>query len=71
MVGYILPTNLWTNYIMGSYQEIGNVVNNSEADVSFIKNVLILKLTYRIGKGKVKTTEKDIPEIQEKKKGLF
>ena len=60
MVGYFLPIDLGANFIQDSYTKTNGYEQINQTDISLLKNMLILKATYRFSKGKIKKTEKDI-----------
>jgi hypothetical protein len=64
MVGYFLPLNLGTNYVQEIYSKTDDYEHLNGIDVSLLKNMLIIKATYRLSKGKIKKTEKEI-EIED------
>jgi len=60
MVGYFLPIDLGVNFNQDNYTKTNGYEQVNNTDVSLLKNMLILKATYRFSKGKIKKTEKDI-----------
>lgn len=71
MLLYFIPTNLGVDYNQGSYVKTANYTENKAFDISILKNVVILQLSYRFNKGKAANkTEKNV-EQEEKRKGIF
>ena len=68
MVGYFLPLNLGASYVQDVYSKTDGYEHLNNIDVSLLKNMLIIKATYRFSKGKIKKTEKEI-EIEDDGKG--
>ena len=60
MVGYFLPIDLGANFVQDKYIKTNGYEQINKTDVSLLKNMLIIKATYRFSKGKIKKTEKDI-----------
>lgn len=60
MVGYFLPINLGVNFNQDRFIKSNGYEQVNNTDISLLKNMLILKATYRFSKGKIKKTEKDI-----------
>ena len=60
MVGYFLPINFGTNYIQDEYSKTNGYEQFNYTDISLLKNMLILKASYRFSKGKIKKTAKDL-----------
>lgn len=68
MVGYFLPLDLATNYNQGFRAETTGITMQTNNDVSLVKNMFLVELSFRLSKGKsIKTTEKD--HLQEKEEG--
>ncbi len=60
MLGYMLPVDFGANYIQATNMNINNYEKNTYNDISVLKNLALIKLTYRFNQGKiVKKTEKD------------
>ena len=60
MFGYMLPVDFGASYIQGTHMNINNYEKNTYNDISVLKNLALIKLTYRFNQGKiVKKTEKD------------
>ena len=60
MVGYFLPIDWGANFVQDKYTKANGYEQISNTDVSLLKNMLIIKATYRFSKGKIKKTDKDI-----------
>jgi hypothetical protein len=73
MVGFMLPVDLGVEYSETTYTQTENYEEKQIADVSIIKKGVLLKISYRLQRGKdVKKTEKEIIQEQEnQKKGFF
>jgi hypothetical protein len=73
MVGYILPVNFLTNYEQGSYTDTGLYTTTSLYDISMLKNMMIVNITYRFNKGKsVRNLEKEVKtEVERQAKKIF
>lgn len=68
MVGYFLPLDFATNYNQGFRAETTGITMQTNNDVSLVKNMFLVELSFRLSKGKsIKTTEKD--HLQEKEEG--
>ena len=72
-LGYMLPVNFGVGYEQSTYVESGPYKETFTNDISILKNVLIVGVSYRFNKGKgVRKTDKDIKiEIEKNSKGLF
>ena len=73
MLGYILPIDLGVIYEQGSYVDMDIFKATTTYDISMLKNMLMLRLTYRFSNGKrTRSIDKDIEmEIEKTSKGLF
>lgn len=73
MLGYILPVDFGVKYEQGSYIDTDIYKATTTYDISFLKNIVMLRLTYRFNKGKeIRSIDKNIEkEIEKKSKGLF
>jgi len=73
MFGYFLPLDFGASYNQGSLTETTGIMIRTDNDVSLVKNMFILELSYRFTKGKsIKKTEKDIlREKEENGGGMF
>ena len=61
MLGYFLPLDLGANYDQGSFAQTTGITMRTNNDVSLVKNMFIIELSYRFSKGKsIKKTEKDV-----------
>ncbi len=60
MVGYFLPIDFGANFNQDSYTKTNGYEQINNTDISLLKNMLLIKATYRFSKGKIKKTEKDI-----------
>ncbi|MDG1332442.1 MAG: TonB-dependent receptor [Crocinitomicaceae bacterium] len=70
MFGYFLPINFGASYTQGSYAETTGITLRTDNDVSLVKNMFILELSYRFSKGKsIKKTEKVIQRENENQGG--
>ncbi len=69
MMGYMLPVNWGVNYNQGSYTKANGYEQYKNTDISVLKNMFILKLSYRFNKGKVKKYDKHIETEDEQKGG--
>jgi hypothetical protein len=58
MLGYSLP--ILPTQINEDYEKTPYYVKNNYTDVSFIKNMILVNLVFRISKGKVEKTNKNI-----------
>ncbi len=65
MVGYMLPVNWGTNYDQGSYVKADGYEKYTHTDISVLKNMFIVKLSFRFNKGKVKKSDKHIETDKE------
>ncbi len=73
MFGYFLPIDVGANFNQDSRVETTGFTMQTDNDVSLVKNMFILELSYRFGKGKsVKKTEKNVDrETEDSGGGLF
>jgi hypothetical protein len=73
MLLYFLPVNLGTDYNQATYIKTNNYTGNTSNDISFLKNMILLQVSYRFNKGKsVNKTEKNIEqENEQNKKSVF
>lgn len=73
MLGYMLPIDLGVIYEQGSYIDTDIYKASTTYDISMLKNMLSVRLTYRFSKGKeTRMIDKDLDlEIEKKSKGLF
>ena len=73
MLLYMLPIDLATDYYQGSYTETNNYNELKNQDMTILKNILMVRVSFRINKGKsVRKTDKDIEQEEEKtSKSLF
>jgi hypothetical protein len=73
MLLYFLPINLGCDFGQGSYIETEQFSESKIGDISFLKNMIMIQLSYRFNKGKtVNKTEKNSNQINENnKKGMF
>lgn len=64
---YFFPINWGIDFNQGSYLQTDNYSDSKFYDISILKNMLLLELTYRFNKGKsVTKTEKNIERKEEK-----
>lgn len=67
MLLYFLPINLGVDFNQGSYIKTDTYTETKTNDISFLKNMFILQVSYRFSKGKsVNKTEKKIEQNNEK-----
>ncbi len=72
MVGYVLPVNWGVNYIQGSYVKADGYEKYTHTDIGILKNLLIVRVSFRFNKGKVIKTDKHTETGNEKRgKGIF
>jgi hypothetical protein len=73
MVGYILPLNIGVNYTQGNYADTGYYIARNIYDISMLKNMMLLNVTYRFNQGKsVRNIEKDVKsEVERQGKKIF
>lgn len=73
MILYMLPLELGMDYYQGSYTETMNYSELKTQDMSLLKNVVLLRISFRMNKGQsVRKTNKDVKEEKEKStKKLF
>jgi hypothetical protein len=70
MFGYFLPLDLGTGYNQGSFAQTEGIMMRTDNDVSLVKNMFIIELSYRFSKGKsIKKREKDIQREEENSGG--
>ncbi|MFK7787005.1 MAG: outer membrane beta-barrel protein [Crocinitomicaceae bacterium] len=70
MFGYFLPLDLGASYNQGSFAETTGIMMRTDNDVSLVKNMFILELSYRFSKGKsIKKREKDVQREEENSGG--
>ena len=64
---YFFPINWGVDFNQGSYIKTDNYTETKRNDISFLKNMLMLQVSYRFNKGKtVNKTEKNIEQNNEK-----
>jgi hypothetical protein len=67
MLLYFTPITLGVNFKQGTYIKTDNYTENKFGDISFLKNMFLLEVSYRFNKGKsVNKTEKNVEENKEK-----
>jgi hypothetical protein len=73
MVGYILPVNFLTKYEQGSYTDTGLYTTTSLYDISMLKNMMIVNITYRFNRGKsVRNIEKEVKtDVERQARKIF
>lgn len=70
MFGYFLPLDFGASYNQGSFAETTGISMRTDNDVSLVKNMFILELSYRFSKGKsIKKREKDVQREEENSGG--
>ncbi len=61
MLGYMLPTDIAVIYDQDEYIDSPRLRSLNTTDISLLKNMILLKVSYRFSKGKqIKTTDKNI-----------
>ncbi|MES2590465.1 MAG: outer membrane beta-barrel protein [Bacteroidota bacterium] len=70
---YFLPVNFGVDFNQGGYTKTDTYVETRSSDISFLKNMFIIELSFRFNKGKsVNKTDKQIEVGNEKNKsGVF
>ena len=68
MLGYFLPIDFGANFIQDTYTRTNGYEQNKYVDISLLKNMIFLKITYRINHGKIKKTKKNL-NIEEESSG--
>jgi len=64
---YFTPITWGVDFMQGNYIHTGNYTETRNYDISFLKNIFLVELTYRFNKGKsVIKTEKNIERKSEK-----
>ncbi len=73
MLGYILPVDFGVNYHQGSYINTDQYISSSFYDISLLKNMLLVNITYRFNQGKsVRNIEKEVKtEVERQSKKIF
>ena len=73
LVGYILPVNLGVKYTQGNYSDTGFYITQNVYDISMLKNMLLLNVTWRFNQGKsVRNIEKEVKtEVERQGKKVF
>jgi len=73
MAYYFLPLSFGLDFAQGSYLETDTYTEDVVNDISLLKNIVMLEISYRFSKGKtVNKNEKEIEiENQKKSNGLF
>ncbi|HEY4799339.1 MAG TPA: outer membrane beta-barrel protein, partial [Bacteroidia bacterium] len=73
MLLYFTPITLGVDFKQGNYIQTANYSEYKYGDISFLKNMFLIEISYRFNKGKsVNKTEKNIEENKEKNaKSLF
>ncbi|HFB61605.1 MAG TPA: hypothetical protein ENJ69_01345, partial [Bacteroidetes bacterium] len=72
MVGYVLPVNWGVNYVQGDYVRVNGYEKYTHTDINLLKNILIVRISYRFSKGKVIKPEKHLkPQNEHRGKGVF
>jgi hypothetical protein len=67
MVGYILPVNFLASYQQGSYTDTGLYTTKSLYDITMLKNMMLVNITYRFNQGKsVRNIEKEVKTEKER-----
>jgi len=73
MLAYILPMDFGASYNQGTYTDAGTYKSTGSYDISLLKNIVLINVTYRFNHGKtVKNIEKDVKkEVEKEGKKLF
>lgn len=72
MLLYFIPTSLGCDFNQGGYLKTQSYQETKAYDISILKNIVMLQLSYRFSKGKsANKTEKKIEQEEGKKKGFF
>ncbi|MGZ4157292.1 MAG: TonB-dependent receptor [Bacteroidia bacterium] len=72
MLLYFIPTGLGVDFNQGSYLKTETYKETKSFDISILKNIVMLQVSYRFNKGKsANKTEKNIEQEEGKKKGIF
>ncbi len=72
MLLYFMPIDFGIDFNQGSYLKTETYKETKTYDISILKNVVLLQISYRFNKGKAANrTEKNIEQEEGKKKGLF
>ena len=72
MLMMFLPIDLGANYTQVEYIKTPNYVQTTTTDISILKQLFIVQLSYRFHNGKtISTIEKYIEKEVQKKSGLF
>lgn len=72
MAGYVLPVNWGVNYMQDNYVNADGYEKYNHTDISILKNMVILRISYRLSKGKVIKANKHIESGKENQgKGIF
>ncbi len=72
MLLYFPPIDLGVDFNQGSYVKTDTYKETVNNDISILKNIVMLEVSYRFNKGKsVNKKEKEIEDNQKKPKGLF
>ncbi|MBU0764551.1 MAG: outer membrane beta-barrel protein [Bacteroidetes bacterium] len=67
MLLYFIPVNWGTDYEQGSYIQTDHYTENRINDIGFLKNMIMLEVSYRFNKGKtVQKIEKTVRQKKEK-----
>jgi len=70
MILYMLPINWIADYSQNKYIKTPSYTQRDNVDLSILKNIFILKISYRFHKGKsIKTIKKNVERETSKKKG--
>lgn len=72
MLLYFIPTNFGCDFDQGGYLKTQSYQETKTYDISILKNVVMVQLSYRFSKGKsANKTEKNIEQEEGRKKGIF
>ncbi len=72
MVGYVLPVNWGVNYIQERYVKTNGYEKYTHTNINLLKNLFIIRISYRFNKGKVIKSAKHIkPEKENQGNGIF
>ncbi len=72
MLLYFIPLDLGVNYDQGGFIQTNGYTETKASNISFLKNMVMLQISYRFNKGKsANKKEKNVEQDDQKKKGVF
>jgi hypothetical protein len=72
MLGYMLPLDFLVSYEQGTMIDDTYYISTTRTDISFLKNLLLFRVTYRFNKGKsIRDLQKEIESEKEKESNGF